>query len=449
MIIISRELQVQFVAWLRSKGVDQHAFSSHLKWLRYYLDFCEKYSFPPGLTTSLPQFIHKLQEKKQTEVQLQQARHTITLYYELLRHKTFHQPVDTPQPKFAQGHSATEARPPQISSLPQPTALMDDRLPSPVPTGPLHQEIAAPPQMFVSQGTSWRVEYSRLSDEIKLRHYSPKTHKAYLHWVRRYQAFTRSRDPKALSTRDVKEFLTHLAVDQKVSASTQNQAFNSLLFFHRHVLKMEFGQLEGAVRAKRKPYIPVVLSRVEIDAVVNHLSPPYDLVVKLLYGCGLRLFECLQLRVQCFNFDAEVLTVHDGKGQKDRTVPLPRRILPELQAHLESLKGLHQRDLDQGYAGVFLINALEKKYPSAARDFVWQWFFPAMQLTRIPATGENRRYHLHESLVQKAIKKATGKARITKRASAHTFRHYAEFRTMSNYLFSPSISNGLCSFHSA
>ena len=135
-----------------------------------------------------------------------------------------------------------------------------------------------------------------------------------------------------MTTDDVKLFLTFLAVEQKVAASTQNQAFNALLFFFRHVLHKEFGEIDGVVRAKRKPYIPVVLSREEIEAILQHLEPPYDLVMKLLYGCGLRVSECLNLRVQCFNFDARVLTVHDGKGQKDRTVPLPEMILPELQA---------------------------------------------------------------------------------------------------------------------
>jgi integron integrase len=175
------------------------------------------------------------------------------------------------------------------------------------------------------------------------------------------------------------------------------------------------------------------LSRDEIEAVVKHLAPPFDLVVKLLYGCGLRMFECLQLRIQCFNFDAEVLTVHDGKGGKDRTVPLPKAIIPELRAHLDSLRDLHRRDLDRGYAGVFLIHALKRKYPNAAKDFIWQWFFPALQFTRGPSTGELRRYHLHETLVQKAIREAVGKARMTKRASAHTFRHFASHLLQANY----------------
>jgi len=146
-------------------------------------------------------------------------------------------------------------------------------------------------------------------------------------------------------------------------------------------------------------------------------------VVKRLYGCGLRLSECLQLRVQCLNVDAGVFTIHHGKGGKDRTVPLPETILPELRAQLESLKDLHQRDLERNYAGVFLVNALEKKYTQAAKEFIWPWFFPAKQLTSLQKTEEYRRYHVHATHVQQAIKKAVGNARIYKRASAHTFRH--------------------------
>jgi integron integrase len=285
-----------------------------------------------------------------------------------------------------------------------------------------------------STGASWAEVYAKLTQEIKLRHYSSKTLRNYTQWMKHFQTFTRSKDPSSLSSAEVKEFLTHLAVDRKISASTQNQAFNALLFFSRNVLGREFGKIEGVVRAKRRPYIPVVLSREEIDAILAHLAPPSDLVVKVLYGCGLRLFECLQLRVHCLNFDARILTVHDGKGQKDRTVPLPEKIAPELRAHMETLKSLHQSDLDRGYAGVFLVDALEKKYSKAAKEFVWQWFFPAVQLTFVPKTGEYRRYHLHETHVQKAIKEPVGKARICKRASAHIFRHsYASHLLQANY----------------
>ena len=255
-------------------------------------------------------------------------------------------------------------------------------------------------------GASWVAQFTRLVEEIKVRHYSPKTLKTYRQWLRQFQAFTRSKPPESLSAADVKEFLTWLAVKKEVAASTQNQAFNALLFFYRHVLQKEFGKIDGVVRAKRRPYIPVVLSRGEIEAILSHLAPPFDLVVKLLYGCGLRLFECLNLRVQCLNFDAGKITIPDGKGRKDQTVPLSIVLHSELKTQLKKVKDLHRRDLARKYAGVFLVTALDKKYPNAAKEFVWQWLFPALDLTRVPETGEYRRYYLHETQVQKAIKEA-------------------------------------------
>lgn len=173
----------------------------------------------------------------------------------------------------------------------------------------------------VSQtGASWVTEYATLADEIQVRQYSHKTLKAYKLWVSHFQTFTRSKPPDSLANSDVKEFLSFLAVRQNVSASSQNQAFSALLFFFRYVLRKEFGKIDGVVRAKNKRHIPVVLSREEIEAILSKLASPYNLIVKLLYGCGLRLFECLQFRIGCLNFDAGVLTVHDGKGKKDRTV---------------------------------------------------------------------------------------------------------------------------------
>jgi integron integrase len=253
-------------------------------------------------------------------------------------------------------------------------------------------------------------------------------------WTQRLQTYTRSKDPHSVSMEDVKGFLNFLAVEKQVSASSQNQAFNALLFLFRHVLEKEFGRVEGVVRAKRRPYIPVVLSREEVDRVIQHLDDPYDLVVKLLYGCGLRLFECLKLRVQDLNFDMGVLTVHDGKGQKDRTLPLPEVLRPELNAQLDRVREVHRRDLAAGYAGTFLPNALEGKYPRAAREFVWQWLFPAKMMTQVRGAQEFRRYHLHETHVQRAIAAAVRESQIAKRASAHTFRHsFASHLLQANY----------------
>ncbi len=233
---------------------------------------------------------------------------------------------------------------------------------------------------------------------------------------------------------DVKAFLSFLAVHKKVAAPSQNQAFNAPLFLFRHVLEKEFEKVEGVVRAKRRRYIPVVLPREEVDRIVAWLDAPYVLVAKLLYGCGLRLFECLKLWVQDLNFAMMVLTVHDGKGQKDRTVPLPQALVPEPQAQLEQVARLHEVDLAAGYAGTFLPAALGEKYPRAAQELGWQWLFPARTLTAVPDTDERRRSHLHETLVQKALKDAVRRSRIPKRASAHTLRHsFASHLLQANY----------------
>ncbi|MDI6800648.1 MAG: integron integrase [Thermodesulfovibrionales bacterium] len=272
-----------------------------------------------------------------------------------------------------------------------------------------------------------------MAAEIKTRHYSRKTLKTYADWSRKFQSYLQNKPPDELSATDVKSYLTYLAVNCKVSASTQNQAFNALLFLFRHILKKDFGDHKDIPRAKKSKYIPVVLSRKEIDAVLKHLSHPYDLAVKLLYGCGLRLFECVKLRVKNFNFDAGILTVH-GKGSKDRTVPIPQTIMPELTAQFEAIKKLHNEDLAAAYAGVFLDHLLEKKYKNAAKDFIWQWFFPQQSLTFVEDTKERRRYHLHEKHVQEALYEAVRRAKLTKRVTSHTFRHsFATHLLQANY----------------
>jgi len=283
-------------------------------------------------------------------------------------------------------------------------------------------------------GADWTPVYQGLKSAIKVRHYSPKTLKSYRNWIRQLQSFVKSKALSLLTVEDVKDFLSFLAVKRQVAASSQNQAFNALLFLFKHVLEKDFGKIEGVVRAKRKPYIPVVLSRNEIDKIIKCSHHPYELIIKLLYGCGLRLGECMNLRLQQFNFDAGVLTIHDGKGKKDRTVPLPKSLMPELRKQLECVIDLHQADFASGYSGVFLPALLEKKYINAAKELAWQWFFPAKTLTRIPETEEYRRYHLHDSHVQKAIRAAVRQAKIPKRASAHTFRHsFASHLLQANY----------------
>lgn len=404
MLPLPVDLQARFGRLLPVNGVPEKAREFYLRWLQFYLDYCRKYDIPFDQPESQPLFLQKLQEKKLPPWQQEQASHAVSLYFDLSPSLPESVPAPVSTGAVRGLASATNSTPTQVS---EPAA---------------------------STGASWREEFTSLTQEIKVRHYSPKTLDTYKLWLRKFQDFVRSKPPESLTATDVKEFLTWLAVKRQVAASTQNQAFNALLFFFRHVLHREFGKVEGVVRAKRRPYIPVVLNREEIEAVLARLEPPYNLVVKLLYGCGLRLFECLNLRVQFLNFDAGIITVHDGKGQKDRTVPLPKAILPAMRVQIDALKILHQRDLTRKYAGVFLMNALDKRYPNAAREFVWQWVFPAKDLTRVPETGEYRRYHLHETQVQKAIRKAVVEAQLCKRATAHTFRHsFASHLLGANY----------------
>ena len=383
---IHPEIRIPYDALLVQSKIPEKYRYYYKKWLKYYFDFSGKYDFRQSGKETLPLFIKKLIDKNQTEEQRKQGFHAVSIFYDLKNGN---------QDKIG--------------------ALKNRK-----------ENISTKKTDFKSANSDWRPFYEDLNAQIKLRHYSQKTLKSYRGWVRQLQNFTKSKDPRLLSTSDVKDFLTHLAVERGVAASTQNQAFNALLFFYRHILKNEFGDLKDVPRAKRKPYIPVVLSREEIDAIISGLSYPYDLIVKVLYGCGFRLSEGMNLRVNCFNFDNLVLTVHDGKGQKDRTVPIPETLVPELKTHLQSVIDLHQEDLKAGYAGTFLPSLLEKKYKNAAKELVWQWFFSAKTLTLIPETKQYKRYHLHDTHVQKAIKKAVNKSKIPKRASAHTFRHPAK-----------------------
>lgn len=412
---IPAALSHQYTMLLNETEIPDRYHQHYLKWLRYYLDFCHKYQVDDSTPRSLPHFIEKLKEKRQTEASQKQAHSAIRLYYTIIQSL----------------HSKPHYSPYVITESYKTVKEPMHRFSVPVVNNePSTSNLGA----SKNNSEKWQSALVAITNEIKIRHYSPKTLKAYTLWAQKMRAFLKNKDPDTLSTDDVKSFLTHLAVDQNVSASSQNQAFNALLFFFRHALKKEFGKVDGVVRAKRKPYIPVVLSRSEIDSIINNLKYPVNLVVKLLYGCGLRLFECLNLRTQNFNFDHQILIIHDGKGKKDRSVPIPRILIPDLKAHLERVRKLLDRDMASGYAGAFMFDAIEKKYKNCAKEFTWQWFFPTKNLTYVPESKEYRRYHLHPSRVQKELKVAVNKAKLCKRATTHTFRHsYASHLLQANY----------------
>lgn len=258
---------------------------------------------------------------------------------------------------------------------------------------------------------------------IRTRHYSYRTEKAYVHWIKRYIFFHNKRHPIEMGEAEIARFLSSLASDSHVSASTQNQALNALLFVYREVLNKDVGYVNGVIRAKRPHRLPVVLTRQEVRSILGVLNGSDWLMAMLLYGAGLRLMECLRLRVKDIDFTSNQIVVRAGKGDKDRHTMLPTAVKEPLAKHLEVIRRQHQRDLERGLGRVTLPNALERKYPNARKEWGWQWVFPATSHFTDRATGERRRHHLHESVLQKAVKESVQKAGVPKPASPHTFRH--------------------------
>lgn len=258
---------------------------------------------------------------------------------------------------------------------------------------------------------------------IRLRHYSRRTEDSYASWIRRYVVFHGTRHPLEMGSAEVAMFLSHLAERANVSASTQNQALCALLFLYRQVLDRPLGPVAGVAWAKKGTSVPVVLSRDEVARVLDHLRGVTWVIAVLLYGAGLRLNECLDLRVKDLDFDRRQITVRDGKGGKDRRVPLPALAVDGLVAHLADVRRLHQRDCAAGHGRVMLPDALARKYPNAAAEWRWQFVFPAARICRDPRWGPPSRYRLHESAVQRAVAGAAKLAQIDKRVSCHVFRH--------------------------
>ena len=262
----------------------------------------------------------------------------------------------------------------------------------------------------------------RMRQVMRVKHYSLRTEKSYVYWVRRYIFFHNKRHPQEMGEKEVQSFLTNQAVDKRVSSSTQNQALNAAVFLYKHVLKKELGVIDE-VRARRPKRLPVVLTREETQGVLSLLSGINHLIVSLLYGSGLRLMECLRLRVKDIDFAVKHIIVRDGKGFKDRVTILPESIIPELKEHLVRIKALHEDFLRRGYGDVELPYALIRKYPNAGREWAWQYVFPARNISTDPRTGARRRHHIHESVLQRAVKRAVRLSGIAKPVGCHTCRH--------------------------
>jgi integron integrase len=264
----------------------------------------------------------------------------------------------------------------------------------------------------------------QLRDQIRTKQYSPRTEKTYIQWVREYILFHNKRHPKEMGVPQINQFITHLVVERKSSASTQNQALSAILFLYRNVIRVELDETAlGFNRPKKGKRVPVVLTPAEARAILSQLTGPYKLMGQIMYGGGLRLMECLRLRVKDIDFGNQSIIVYDGKGGDDRLTILPQSIIAPLKEHLQQVKAIHQKDLNAGFGSVQMPFALEKKFPTAHKQWIWQFIFPASNLYTDPETAATRRHHIHETALQKAVKQATQLAKVNKRVTPHTFRH--------------------------
>lgn len=287
-------------------------------------------------------------------------------------------------------------------------------------TGLFNQEIAAEPAIIVEPALPYRKQYI---DALEARHYSPRTRKCYLQWLDRFVAYHRAKNPASLDEKDINSFLTALAVDIEVSASTQNQALAAILFLFRNILGRPVDELGEVIRAKKPVHLPVVMSRDEIRRLLSFLQDEKCLIARLMYGTGMRIMETLALRVQDIDFDRNEILIRNGKGAKDRVTMLPEALKPPLLEQLIRVKAIHERDIADGWGKVWLPGAIDRKYVNASSDWRWQWIFPQERRWKNVETGLQGRHHMDESVMQRAVHEAVLKAGITKRASCHTFRH--------------------------
>jgi integron integrase len=381
--MMDREASVlgDFETFLSKLGtIPENKTKFYIHWVRRFLIFCN-YQLENINTERVSQYLDSLDaDEKIADWQVKQAADAVILYVE----KYLKRPLKqiSPMAKDSRGKSTD-----QKESLP------------------------------------WEQTLEEVNNAIRLRHFSLSTGKTYLGWIARFKTYLGNRLPNLLEADDVKKYLTHLALHDRVSASTQNQAFNALLFLYRHILHKEVGDLASVVRAKRKMNLPTVLSRDEVKKLLSSLNGPYLLMAQLMYGCGLRLMECLRLRIKDVDFENDLLMVRSGQGEKDRALMIPGKIKEELAKHIASVKEIHEQDLKMGYGEVFLPDALDKKYPHAPREWGWQWLFPAEKLSVDPRTGKVMRWHIHPSAIQRAVKEAVMKTNVPKKASCHTLRH--------------------------
>ena len=269
----------------------------------------------------------------------------------------------------------------------------------------------------------WKEVAEEMVNILRLKHRSISTERTYIGWLRSFYKFLNDTSPYELESSHVKDFLTYLAVERHVAQATQSQAFNALLFLYRHILDKDISNLHEVIRAKRKRRLPVVMTKQEVFQLFDHLNGTNLLMAQICYGCGLRLRECIKLRAKDIDFEQNCLTVRSGKGDKDRQTVFPESLKNSLRNHLERVRDLYKKDRKDDIDGVYLPDALERKYINAGKEWIWQWVFPSKSLSVDPRTRKVRRHHVHHNTLQKQIKKAALDAELTKRVTVHTLRH--------------------------
>ncbi len=349
---MNNELPLEYEQLLSKSKIAPKYHSFYKHWLKNYLSFCNTNNLNVNDKLNLDPFLKFLQLRNYQEFQIKQAHHAVFL---------FHMSNDEKNVSL-----------PEKSIIPTNTAITN------------HTDFKE----------VWNTIFEQFKTEIQLRHYSQRTFEAYGFYLRRLAVFTDWKDPHTLTSFDVKRFLALMATSWKSSASSQNLAFNSFLFLFKFVIRKPYENLSDTPRAKTRKTVPQILSQKEISNLLRHLQPPYSLIAALTYGCGLRLNEVLNLRVNNFNLDNKLLSVCFGKGGKSRYLPLPESAVPEINRQMYYVRNQHKKDLEQEYDGTFLSVEIERKSPDAARKLEWQWFFPAQELTYIPEIKQMRRYHV-------------------------------------------------------
>lgn len=384
----NRNIIGEFVHYLREKRLAQERhlpFLAH--WVREYRQACSLAVPPRALDPAeYADWLHR--QRPLEDWQEKQALDAVSLYRQWRQFD-------------AVGTAASEST--------SPSGMADSAMA--LPAGGL-----PPPQ-------SWEEVPERLHERMRIRHYSPRTEETYRTWIRAFARHVAPKTPEAVSGEDVRLYLSHLAMKRQVAPSTQNQAFNSLLFLFRELLGRDLGNLSKTVRAREKRRLPAVFTREECQRLFSQMEGTCQLMARLIYGSGLRLTECLQLRIKDLDFDHLLVIVHGGKGDKDRSTILPARLVEPLRAHLARVKSLHEEDLAAGHGETCLPGALDRKYPKAGKEWAWQYVFPARDLGVDPDGGKIRRWHVHDTALQRAVHDALRKAGIAKHAGVHTLRH--------------------------